>query len=242
MIRLILLLSGVVLISLSGCNTFYATAYPITTVHTGKNDFAAAATFGAGGMNGYVSYAPTKYFFIGGNVHAQAFGGNAISGGPHVGLFYNSADSSFNCSLTGGTIWGESSARFIRVSGTASYHPYFVQLLVCEKVGKKKLGRFGGGIFLDNSVDLNYRGMYYPSSNGPDSLAEVFNAAGIVLFHHRQFARVPALRISTQIALQGIFPDKGSPEPWIVYQPFIFRVGLTYQFHPSFGVESNFMI
>lgn len=239
--RICVIISSVaVCILLMQCNPFYATAYPYTPVHDGQNSLNVNCNAGYAGVNTAISYSPINHLYAGGVVHyfqSRQSSGKHLSGGPHAGYYFNSADSNFHFNFQVGYVWGESNDAYSiteqEVSGTATYSSFHTQVFVAHKIGKRKNTFFGPALHL-NVVKLQYREMSYNYFN-PDSLSPNIAVTGASIFFQHRLGK--SFRFCWQLGFQVATSETRNSDG--ITLPAILRFGLTYQFHPRFRKIRN---
>lgn len=222
-----------VCILLTRCNSFYATTQPSVPVFDGRNDLVASANIGAAGINTNVAWSPLNHFYFGGAFHAyKRYYEFNFTGGPYCGFYINSSDNSFHLNLQIGYHYGSSDFGGQGVSGKSWYNVLQSQIFLAQLAGKKKHVRIGLGGLLDYA-EMNYHKMHYDYS-GPDRLSNQLYLYGIFLHTQRTYDWLPGFKTTWQFGYQVADADEGDPDDFTLFQPLIFRFGVSYQFHPSF--------
>lgn len=204
----------------------------------GKNDLQTAVNAGLSGVNAAASYSPINHAYVGGSAHFYPNQFGHVSGGPHIGYYINSADSTFqfNTMLAYTLGYAHYANPFTGqdVSGKAKYQALHFQMLFAHRVGKRR-NTFWGIVVYADPVRLNYSGMRY-HYNSPDTLASEILNTGISFYFQHQLRAAPAFRIAWQFGYQAALSNVGNSGD--VTNPIILRLGLIYQFRPCFKRKS----
>lgn len=217
-----------------GCNSFYATAHPQAPLMQGKNDLHTVVNAGFSGINAAASYAPINHLYVGGSLHLYPNHFGHVSGGPHIGYYYNNSDSTFQFNTMFAYTWGDTHysnpITGQDVSGKAKYQAMHFQMLIAHRGGKRG-NNFWGLIVFADPVRLEYAGMRY-HYNSPDTLSSEILNVGISYYFQHRLRAAPAFRITWQFGYQAAMSNVGNPDD--VTNPVILRLGLIYQFRPGF--------